>query len=61
LLLTIKAKLVSIDSEVESFEEAFLAQILVPGQKRPFGHHAIKAINEAYTNGKLPPLLGSGT
>lgn len=63
LALCIKAKLVSIESGVESFEEAFLAQIVVPtssGSKR-FAQVATKAIHEAYTGGKLPPLLGSGT
>lgn len=61
LFLAIKAKLVSVESGVESFEEAFLAQLLVPGEKKPFGVTAIKAISQAYANGKLPPLLGSGT
>ncbi len=65
LVLTVKAKLVSVEMGVELFEEAFLAQIVVPGanggKAERFGKVAIKAIAEAYTGGKLPPLLGSGT
>lgn len=62
LALAIKAKLVSVESGVESFEEAFLAHVVVPtsaGSKR-FGELAVKAIAQAYTGGNLPPLLGSG-
>lgn len=62
LALTIKAKLVSVESGVETFEDAFLAQIVVPtadGARR-FGELATKAIHQAYTGGTLPPLLGSG-
>lgn len=63
LALTIKAKLVSVESRVESFEEAFLAQIVVAdaGKATRFGEVATKAIAQAYTGGKLPPLLGSGS
>jgi hypothetical protein len=64
LALTIKAKLVSVTSGVESFEEAFLAHIVVPGNDgrgtKRFADFAVKAIQQAYTGGKLPPLLGSG-
>lgn len=59
LALAIKAKLVSVETGVESFEEAFLAQIVVPGHGR-FGNWAIPAIAEAYGSGKLPPLLPAG-
>jgi hypothetical protein len=61
--LTIKAKLVSVESGVETFEEAFLAQIVVPTDagSRRFGEVATKAIQQAYTGGQLPPLLGSGS
>jgi hypothetical protein len=62
LALCIKAKLVSVESKVETFEEAFLAQIVVPDGNRTtrFANLAVKAIAQAYTGGKLPPLLGSG-
>lgn len=62
LALTIKAKLVSIETGVESFEEAFLAQIIVPGEGRAmrFAQLALPAIAKAYDTGALPPLLPSG-
>lgn len=64
LVLSVKAKLVSVESGVELFEEAFLAQIMVPGangKAQRMGNVAIKAIAQAYTGGTLPPLLGSGS
>lgn len=63
LALCIKAKLVSVESGVESFEEAFLAHIVVPhesGAKR-FAAVAVAAIGDAYRSGKpMPPMLGPG-
>lgn len=65
LLLAIKAKLVSVESGVESFEEAFLAQLVVrddEGRSVRFGTRAVKAIAEAYTrNGSPQLMLGSGS
>lgn len=65
LLLAIKAKLVSVESGVESFEEAFLAQLVVKddeGRAVRFGVRAVKAIAEAYVrNGPPQLLLGSGS
>ncbi|MBL8910372.1 MAG: hypothetical protein JNM17_06680 [Archangium sp.] len=62
LLLTIKAKLISIESKVETFEEAFLPHIVVvnEGQAVRFGELAVKAIQESYAGGPTRPLLGSG-
>lgn len=59
LFLTVKAKFVSVESGVETFEEAFLAHLVVPGGGT-VGQHALPAIAEAYTTGRLPPLLPSG-
>lgn len=65
LLLAIKAKLVSVESGVESFEEAFLAQLVVKddeGRAVRFGTRAVKAIAESYVrNGPPQLLLGSGS
>lgn len=63
LCLTVKAKLVSVEAGVETLEEAFLAQILVPSDGRSvrFGELAIKAITEAYRGGTMPPLLPAGS
>jgi hypothetical protein len=62
LHLTIKAKLVSAESKIETFEEAFLAQIVVgvDGRATRFADVAIKAIEQSYKGGNLPPLLGPG-
>lgn len=59
LLLTIKAKLVSVDAGIEGFEEAFLGQVLIPqnGRAERFATVAIAAIAEAYTGGSMPRLL----
>jgi hypothetical protein len=64
LALTIKAKLISVESKVESFEEAFLAHIVVAGadgKAKRFADFAVKAIQQSYTGKPLPPLLGSGS
>lgn len=64
LALTIKAKLISVESNVESFEEAFLAHIVVAGKDgraTRFSEFAVKAIQQAYTGKPLPPLLGAGS
>lgn len=63
LALCIKAKLVSVESDVESFEEAFLAHIVVrdgSGKTQRFAEIATKAIADSYLKGRLPPLLGGG-
>lgn len=60
LLLTIKAKLESVESGIETFEEAFMAQILLP-DGQTMGEWAKPQIKLAYENDRpLPPLLGSG-
>lgn len=60
LFLTVKAKLISVESGIEVFEEAFLGQIIVPrsGKAERFATIAIDAIAKAYTKGgELPSLL----
>lgn len=63
LCLCIKAKLVSVESGVESFEEAFLAHIVVNdgGKAKRFAEVAIGAIRDSYTGQPLRPMLGSGS
>lgn len=60
LLLTIKAKLESVESRIETFEEAFMAHIVLPGG-RTMGEVAVPQIKLTYQSGVMPPLLGSGT
>lgn len=59
LLLTIKAKLVSVENGVETFEEAFLAHLVVPGGAT-VGQLALPAVLEGLKTGTMPPLLLGG-
>jgi hypothetical protein len=56
LLLAIKAKLESVECGIETFEEAFLAHIVVPGTGRTMGQHLIPQL-EDLTNKKGAPQL----
>jgi hypothetical protein len=56
LLLVIKAKLESVESEVESFDEAFLANIVTPGGPT-VADWLIPQIEEGYKLGKMPTQL----
>lgn len=58
LALVIKAKLEAVSTGITSFEEEFLAHIVVPGGKT-FAEWALPQIAEGYERaGALPPLLG---
>ena len=59
LLLTVKAKLVSVENGVESFEEAFLAHLVLPGGGT-VGQLALPKVAEAYSTGKMPQLMPGG-
>jgi hypothetical protein len=56
LLLAIKAKLESVASGIETFEQAFMAHIVLPSGQT-FGEWAIPQIDKTYDDGKMPPLL----
>jgi hypothetical protein len=56
LLLCIKAKLEAVDSKIESFEEAFLAHVVLP-DGITVGQHTQQAIETAYSGGEMVPLL----
>jgi len=62
LLLTIKAKLVSVENGIEKFEEAFLAHIVIAGGMT-VGQKALPELAQIYKSGAMPTagLLGSGT
>lgn len=60
LLLVIKAKLEAVDSGIATFEEEFLAHILLPSG-RTVGDEVAPAIETAYETGESPPLLGPGS
>lgn len=59
LNLSIKAKLVSVDTGIETFEEAFLAHVvLADGQSL---YSAVKdSVEQQYVTGKVGPLLIEG-
>lgn len=58
LLLSITAKLESVESGIEEFEEAFMAQLVLPNNKT-MADEMLPRIHEAYANGMMPafPLL----
>lgn len=60
LLLTIKAKLESVESGIETFEAAFMAQLVLPTGEtmEEWAAPQLKIAFEQQT--ALPPLLGSG-
>ena len=56
LLLCIKAKLESVESRIESFDEAFLAHVVMP-DGQTVHEHVRGPIQIAYEGGEMPPLL----
>ena len=56
LLLCLKARLEGVQSGIESFEEAFLAHVVMPDGKTVMEHTA-PAITAAYKSGKMQSLL----
>ncbi len=59
LVLTIKAKLESVEVGIESFDEAFMAQLVLPSGET-MAEWAAPQIKVAYEQGVMPPLLPSG-
>jgi len=59
LALVIKAKLEAVESQITTFEEEFLAHILLP-DGRTYGQFAVPQIAAAYDQGKMPSLLPAG-
>lgn len=58
LLHCIKSKLISVEAGIEEFDDAFLAQIVLP-DGRTMGEMARPGIQAAYTTGNMPqfPML----
>lgn len=56
LFLCIKAKLESIESGIETFDDAFLAHIQMP-DGRSVGDHVKPKIEQSYLTGTMQPLL----
>ena len=57
LFLSIKAKLVSVDTGIETFEEAFLAHVVL-ADGSTVGQATRPAIEQQYKTGRMTPLLG---
>ena len=55
----IKAKLEAVASDISTFESEFLAHIVLPNNKT-VADTLLPQIADAYKNGKMPPLLGTG-
>ncbi len=56
LVLVVKAKFEAIESGIETFEEAFLAHIVLPTNET-VGERTIPAIADAYEGRELPALM----
>lgn len=56
LLLCVKAKLESVEAGIESFDDAFLAQLVLPGGAT-VGERMASTLDLALESGALPPLL----
>lgn len=56
LLLVIKAKLESVENAIETFEQAFLAQVVLPDDTT-VGDAVQPYIADAYATGRMPRLL----
>jgi hypothetical protein len=59
LALAIKAKLEAVASGITTFEEEFMAHVVMPNG-RNLGEVIIPQIDEAYRSKKMPPLLSAG-
>jgi hypothetical protein len=57
LNLAIKAKLEAVECGITSFEEEFLAHIVLPGGKGTVGEWLVPQLNKAYEQGKMPRLI----
>ena len=56
LLLVIKAKLESIESEIETFDQAFMAHVVLPSGETTSSWLGPQ-IEQAYKLGQMPPML----
>ena|SRR2546428_4066812 len=59
LSLVVKAKMEAVEAKITTFDEEFLAHIVLPNNET-VGHWMVPQIASAYTDHKLPPLLTFG-
>lgn len=56
LVLCVKGKLEAVENGIETFEQAFLAHIVLPNGQT-YGEFAIPQIDHAYEAKQMPPML----
>jgi hypothetical protein len=56
LMLVIKAKIESVESGVETFDEAFMPNVVMPDGKT-VAQHTLSRIAEGYADGRMPALM----
>ena len=56
LALCIKAKLESVATGIETFEDSFMAHVVLPNGQT-MAEHVQPLLERAYQDGKMPPLL----
>ncbi len=56
LLLAVKSKLESVESGIETFDEAFFAHIVIPGCGRTIGQEILPSLPGILFDGDLPKL-----
>ncbi len=57
LVITIKAMLEAVDTGLVTFEQAFLAHIVIPGTARTLGEALVPKLDALYSGLSLPALL----
>ena len=60
LALVVKAKLEAVECGIATFEEEFMAHIVLPGTNRTLGEEMLPRIDRAYKTGVLPSLEWGG-
>ncbi len=59
LALVVKAKLEAIEAQISTFEEEFLAFLVLP-DNTTVGDRLVPQIEEAYRTSEMPPMLSDG-
>ena len=57
LALVVKAKLEAVESEITTFDDEFLAHIMLPGGSGTVGEWMRPQVEQAYLTGRVPEML----
>lgn len=60
MAMCIKAKLESVATGIETFEESFMAHVVLPNGMT-MAEHAAPMLEQMHKDGKMPPLLSFGS